>query len=258
MKNKWLEKYPDDALHLLVIGGTHGNESNAVKMVSDFTKKLASCANYSSGCWWENTNISKVTVVNALNTIGLKYNEREFNGEEKRETNDLNRYFDSKEPVTKEEIMDELESIMKDVDIVVDVHNSPNILSCVSIALNKNAPAYIDWAIKNNVNFVLADCTYGSDEYKEFLKGLKPALDRHYKNNRYHPEHFKNVIKGMNLIDVLELICDWKASSERHEDGDVYKSIELNQDRFNYSDDLKSILKNTVDFLNGKGGTQDA
>lgn len=104
----------------------------------------------------------------------------------------------------------------------------------------------------------LADCTYGSDEYKEFLKGLKPALDRHYKNNRHHPEHFKNGIKGMNLIDVLELICDWKASSERHEDGDVYKSIELNQDRFNYSDDLKSILKNTVDFLNGKGGTQDA
>lgn len=104
----------------------------------------------------------------------------------------------------------------------------------------------------------LADCTYGSDEYKEFLKGLKPALDRHYKNNRHHPEHFKNGIKGMNLIDILELICDWKASSERHEDGDVYKSIELNQDRFKYSDDLKSILKNTVDFLNGKGGTQDA
>lgn len=159
LKNNWLEKYPDDALHLLVIGGTHGNESNAVKMVSDFTNKLISRANYGSGCWWENTNISKVTVVNALNTIGLKYNEREFNGEEKRETNDLNRYFDSKEPVTKEEIMDELENIIKDVDVVVDVHNSPNILSCVSIALNKNAPAYIDWAIKNNVHFVLADDT---------------------------------------------------------------------------------------------------
>jgi hypothetical protein len=46
------------------------------------------------------------------------------------------------------------------------------------------------------------------------------------------------------------MICDWKASSERHEDGDVYKSIEINQDRFGYSDDLKLVLKNTVDFLN--------
>ena len=37
----------------------------------------------------------------------------------------------------------------------------------------------------------LANCTYGSDEYKSFLDGLKPALDRHYANNRHHPEHFK-------------------------------------------------------------------
>ena len=56
----------------------------------------------------------------------------------------------------------------------------------------------------------------------------------------------------MNLIDVLEMICDWKASSEHHENGDIYKSIEINQKRFGYSDDLKSILKNTVDFLIGE------
>lgn len=95
----------------------------------------------------------------------------------------------------------------------------------------------------------LADCTYGSAEYKSFLKGLKPALDIHYANNRHHPEHFENGIKGMNLLDVLEMICDWTASSERHVDGDVYKSIEINQERFGYSDDIKILLKNTVDYL---------
>ena len=96
----------------------------------------------------------------------------------------------------------------------------------------------------------LANCTYGSDEYKEFLKELKPALDRHYKNNSHHPEHFKNGMRDMNLVDMIELICDWKASSERHEDGDIYKSIEINQERFGYSDDVKALLKNTADFLN--------
>lgn len=95
----------------------------------------------------------------------------------------------------------------------------------------------------------LKDCTYGSDEYKSYLEGLKEGLSIHYKNNRHHPEHFENGIKEMNLIDLLEMICDWKAASERHADGDVYKSIELNQKRFGYSDELKSILKNTVDFL---------
>ena len=95
----------------------------------------------------------------------------------------------------------------------------------------------------------LRDCTYGSNEYKEFLKGLKEGLDIHYKNNRHHPEHFENGIKDMNLIDLLEMICDWKAASERHADGDVYKSLVINKERFGYSDELYNILKNTVDFL---------
>ena len=95
----------------------------------------------------------------------------------------------------------------------------------------------------------LKDCTYGSDEYNQFLAELKPALDIHYENNRHHPEHFTDGINGMNLIDLLEMICDWKASSERHADGDIMRSIEINQKRFGYSDDLKSILKNTAMFL---------
>lgn len=36
----------------------------------------------------------------------------------------------------------------------------------------------------------LKDCEYGSDEYKEFLAGLKPALDNHYAKNSHHPEHY--------------------------------------------------------------------
>lgn len=95
----------------------------------------------------------------------------------------------------------------------------------------------------------LKECTYGSEEYKKFLAGLKEGLDIHYSNNRHHPEHFENGIKGMNLIDLIEMICDWKAASERHADGDIFKSIEINQKRFGYSDDLKSILENTATFI---------
>ena len=98
----------------------------------------------------------------------------------------------------------------------------------------------------------LKECTYGSSEYKSFLDALKEGLNIHYANNRHHPEHFENGIKDMNLIDLLEMICDWKAASERHADGNVYKSIEINQERFGYSDDIKSILKNTVDFIIGE------
>lgn len=95
----------------------------------------------------------------------------------------------------------------------------------------------------------LAQTTYGSPEYKEFLEKIKPALEHHYANNRHHPEHFKNGIADMNLIDILEMLCDWKASSERHNDGNIRKSIEINAKRFNISPQLTQILENTADLL---------
>jgi len=53
----------------------------------------------------------------------------------------------------------------------------------------------------------------------------------------------------MNLIDLLEMLCDWKAATLRHNTGDIYKSLELNQKRFGYSNEIKSLFKNTIDWL---------
>lgn len=95
----------------------------------------------------------------------------------------------------------------------------------------------------------LAGCTYGSDEYKEFLKQMGPALEHHYANNRHHPEHFKDGVDGMNLIDLIEMFCDWKAASERHNNGNIRKSIEINAVRFNMTPQLVKIFENTVELL---------
>lgn len=96
----------------------------------------------------------------------------------------------------------------------------------------------------------LKETTYGSDEYKGYLKEMGKALDHHYQVNRHHPEHFENGIRGMNLVDLIEMFCDWWAASLRHNDGDIRKSIEVNQERFGYSDDIKTILQNTVSLFN--------
>ena len=95
----------------------------------------------------------------------------------------------------------------------------------------------------------LAKCTYGSDKYKSFLAEMKPALEHHYASNKHHPEHYKNGIMDMTLVDLLEMLCDWKASNMRHQDGNILKSIEINQTRFGYTDELKKILENTALWL---------
>ena len=92
----------------------------------------------------------------------------------------------------------------------------------------------------------LKGCTYGSEEYKQYLSDLKPALDNHYKRNSHHPEHYDNGIDGMDLLDIVEMFMDWKAAGERHADGSIVKSIEHNKGRFNISEQLVSIFKNTV------------
>lgn len=97
----------------------------------------------------------------------------------------------------------------------------------------------------------LSGVTYGSNEYREMLNKMRPAIDHHQANNRHHPEFHKDGIDGMNLVDLVEMICDWQAAAERHNDGDVRRSIEINQERFKMTPQLANILRNTVDFLDG-------
>ena len=92
----------------------------------------------------------------------------------------------------------------------------------------------------------LAELTYGSAEYNQCREELGEALTHHYANNRHHPEHFKEGLEDMNLIDLVEMFCDWKAASERHNDGNIRKSIEHNADRFQMSPLLVKIFENTV------------
>lgn len=98
----------------------------------------------------------------------------------------------------------------------------------------------------------LRGMTYGSSEYKESLEELKVALKHHYEHNSHHPEHYDNGLDDFDLFDLIEMFFDWKAATERHEDGNIFKSLDLNKDRFNMSDQLYKILFNTAKRLKWK------
>jgi hypothetical protein len=96
----------------------------------------------------------------------------------------------------------------------------------------------------------LRDLTYGSPEYLDNLKDLAPALEHHYKMNPHHPEHWGTLgVKGMSLLDLIEMLADWYAVTKRHADGDLRKSIEINHKRFDMSDDLTNLLTITAERL---------
>lgn len=93
----------------------------------------------------------------------------------------------------------------------------------------------------------LRNLTYGSEEYKQSLSDMGAALTHHYVMNRHHPEHFTQGIAGMTLTDLIEMLADWKAATERHADGDLAKSLEIQRERFEIPDALFDILRNTAE-----------
>jgi hypothetical protein len=92
----------------------------------------------------------------------------------------------------------------------------------------------------------LADLVYGSDEYRAALIEGRPTIAHHYAHNSHHPEHYENGIAGMSLLDVVEMLCDWKAASERTKQGSIAASLKHNRMRFQIDDQLAAILENTV------------
>lgn len=131
-----------------------------------------------------------------------------------------------------------------------------NVQRCINIIINeliKRAEEHDQTKMESpelegftEITHKLSGSTYGSEEYKSFLAQLKPTLEHHYSRNRHHPEHHKNGVSDMNIIDVVEMLCDWKAATVRHQNGNLKKSIEHNKDRFDLSSQLTNILENSI------------
>jgi hypothetical protein len=97
------------------------------------------------------------------------------------------------------------------------------------------------------VNDQLADVEYDSDEYWELMDQLDDTLEHHYAEYPHHPEHFEDGVDDMTLVDVVEMLCDWAAATQRHDDdGDIFDSIEKNAERFDLCEQLAQILRNTA------------
>jgi hypothetical protein len=89
----------------------------------------------------------------------------------------------------------------------------------------------------------LKELEFGSDEYKAALAGMGEGLQHHYKNNPHHPEYFVSGIDGMGVVDLVEMIADWMAAASVK---DQKIDLDYLQDRFGLSDQLRSIIWNTL------------
>lgn len=95
---------------------------------------------------------------------------------------------------------------------------------------------------------------FGSPEHIANGKRLGSAWKHHTEHNRHHPEHFENGINDMTLVDLIEMVCDWRAAALRKGHFDVMDSLASLKDRHNIGDQLAKIIYNTGWWLEWKCG----
>ena len=89
---------------------------------------------------------------------------------------------------------------------------------------------------------------YGSPERDEVEAKYEYLIEAHHNEYRHHPEHFEHGIDDMNLVDVIEMLCDWAAAG-----ADIEQSLKLNQKKYCISPQLMTLIENTIKDFDIKG-----
>jgi len=96
----------------------------------------------------------------------------------------------------------------------------------------------------------MAGKVYGTDEYKTAMADVmtnpivKEAWHHHFTHNSHHTEYYEDGITGMSLLDIIEMLADWKGASERN--GPSELTIAYSVQRHKIDPQLAAILENTI------------
>ena len=90
---------------------------------------------------------------------------------------------------------------------------------------------------------------YGTKEYQECTDLIKPAIDHHHKNNRHHTTFHKNGFADMNLLDILEMLADWKAASRRSPSLTFKDSLPRAFNKYKIPENMQRHILNTLQYL---------
>lgn len=87
---------------------------------------------------------------------------------------------------------------------------------------------------------------YGTPEYKEATDKLGPAWEHHLEHNDHHSRHHENGIYDMDLMMIIEMLCDWKAANDRNPNNNFEEGLLINLGKYEIEDQLASVILHTA------------
>jgi len=110
--------------------------------------------------------------------------------------------------------------------------------------LTKIQPEEFDVFVETHEEF--AKARFGTPEYAAVEEKGRKAVQHHYKHNPHHVKHHENGWEDMNLIDLLEMLADWKAASRRNPGKWWGERFSKALDRGHFPEPVRKLLRNTV------------
>lgn len=103
---------------------------------------------------------------------------------------------------------------------------------------------------------------YGSPEYEAKKARYNWLFKEHYSKNKHHPEYFEihnNKATEMDLMDLLELLCDWLGYKKSIRYTEASALVDQQCERYGFSDEIHDLLLNTLkNYFVDFGGTAAA
>ena len=87
---------------------------------------------------------------------------------------------------------------------------------------------------------------YGTLKYKEKLNRYKEVFQHHYMHNKHHPEHWSGYYSEMDLMDVIEMLCDWLGYKEDITLKEAETLVNQQCERYGFNDTFRHLLYNTL------------
>jgi hypothetical protein len=98
------------------------------------------------------------------------------------------------------------------------------------------------------INRIAREYEYGSPEYMASIKETN-AVTLHYSRNSHHPEHYSSGIDDMSLLDIIEMVADWKAASETYEQTSLEDALEIHAKRFGLEEKHLYLIRLVIEAM---------
>ena len=83
---------------------------------------------------------------------------------------------------------------------------------------------------------------YGTPEYKAAL-AENNAVELHTSRHSHHPEYYHNGVNEMNLFDLIEMVCDWRAANQVYGVTTFEESLQKSMDRFGLNENQRFVVR---------------